>query len=55
MYMRPGSKASPEDDKKLVLFYKVISAILNPIIYILQDKDVKKAFLKLIGMSEDTQ
>ncbi|XP_031321426.1 olfactory receptor 2B6 [Camelus dromedarius] len=48
MYMRPGSEASPEDDKKLALFYNVISAFLNPIIYSLQNKDVKRAFLKLV-------
>ncbi|XP_058993071.1 olfactory receptor 2B2-like [Mustela lutreola] len=55
MYMRPSSEASPEDDKKLALFYNVISAFLNPIIYSLWNKDVKRAFLKLIGMSEDGQ
>lgn len=55
MYMRPGSEASPEDDKKLALFYNVISAFLNPIIYSLRNKDVKKAFFKLIGRGEDTQ
>ncbi|XP_037673257.1 olfactory receptor 2G3-like [Choloepus didactylus] len=49
MYMRPGSEASPEEDKKLALFYNVISAFLNPIIYSLRNKDVKKAFLKVIG------
>nr|XP_045006871.1 olfactory receptor 2A12-like isoform X2 [Jaculus jaculus] len=55
MYMRPGSEASPEDDKKLALFYNVISAFLNPIIYSLRNKDVKRAFLRLTGMGEDTQ
>uniref|UniRef100_A0A8C7BGQ1 G-protein coupled receptors family 1 profile domain-containing protein n=1 Tax=Neovison vison TaxID=452646 RepID=A0A8C7BGQ1_NEOVI len=55
MYMRPGSEASPEDDKKLALFYNVISAFLDPIIYSLWNKDVKRAFLKLTGMSEDGQ
>jgi olfactory receptor len=53
MYMRPGSEAFPEVDQKLALFYNVISAFLNPIIYSLRNKDVKRAFLKLIGMSED--
>ncbi|XP_073934055.1 olfactory receptor 2A5-like isoform X1 [Castor canadensis] len=53
MYMRPGSEAFPENDQKLALFYNVISAFLNPIIYSLRNKDVKRAFLKLIGMSED--
>lgn len=49
MYMRPGSEASPEEDKKLALFYNVISAFLNPIIYSLRNKDVKRAFVKVIG------
>ena len=49
MYMKPGSKASPEEDKKLALFYNVISAFLNPIIYSLRNKDVKGAFLKVLG------
>ncbi|XP_003937104.3 olfactory receptor 2A12-like [Saimiri boliviensis] len=47
MYMKPGSQASPEEDKKLALFYNVISAFLNPIIYSLWNKDVKRAFLKV--------
>ncbi|XP_076993136.1 olfactory receptor 2A5-like [Tamandua tetradactyla] len=55
MYMGLGSEASPEDNKKLALLYNVISAFLNPIIYSLRNKDVKRAFLKLIRVSEDTQ
>nr|XP_003415589.1 olfactory receptor 2A5-like [Loxodonta africana] len=55
MYVRPGSKAFPEDDKKLALFYNVISAFLNPIIYSLRNNNVKRAFLRLIGMTEGTQ
>ncbi|XP_004453054.2 olfactory receptor 2A7-like [Dasypus novemcinctus] len=50
MYMRPGSETSPEEDKKLApLFYNVISAFLNPIIYSLRNKDMKRAFLKVTG------
>ena len=49
MYMKPGSEASPEEDKKLALFYNVLSAFLNPIIYSLRNKDVKRAFLKVMG------
>ncbi|XP_028369777.1 olfactory receptor 2D2-like [Phyllostomus discolor] len=49
MYMKPGSEATPEEDKKLALFYNVISAFLNPIIYSLRNKDVKGAFLKVTG------
>uniref|UniRef100_A0A8C9LW04 G-protein coupled receptors family 1 profile domain-containing protein n=1 Tax=Piliocolobus tephrosceles TaxID=591936 RepID=A0A8C9LW04_9PRIM len=49
MYMKPGSKASSEEDKKLALFYNVISAFLNPIIYSLRNKDVKRAVLRVTG------
>lgn len=49
MYMRPGSWYNPERDKKLALFYNVISAFLNPIIYSLRNKDIKGAFLKVLG------
>ncbi|XP_045715675.1 olfactory receptor 2A12-like [Phyllostomus hastatus] len=49
MYMKPGSEATPEEDKKLALLYNVISAFLNPIIYSLRNKDVKGAFLKVTG------
>ncbi|XP_039724737.1 olfactory receptor 13 [Pteropus medius] len=45
MYMKPGADASPERDEKLALFYNVFSAFLNPIIYSLRNKDVKRAFL----------
>ncbi|XP_003937103.3 olfactory receptor 2G3 [Saimiri boliviensis] len=47
MYMRPGSWYDPEWDKKLALFYNVISAFFNPIIYSLRNKDVKEAYLKI--------
>ena len=49
MYMGPGSWYNPERDKELALFYNVVSAFLNPIIYGLQNKDVKGAFLKVLG------
>ncbi|KAM8791763.1 olfactory receptor 2A12-like [Rhynchonycteris naso] len=49
MYMRPGSWYNPEQDKKLSLFYNVVSAFLNPLIYSLRNKNVKGAFLKLLG------
>ncbi|XP_005410686.1 PREDICTED: olfactory receptor 2A12-like [Chinchilla lanigera] len=49
MYMRPSSWNDPEQDKKLALFYNVFSAFLNPIIYSLRNKDVKGAFLRVLG------
>ncbi|KAM5248671.1 olfactory receptor 2A12-like [Ctenodactylus gundi] len=50
MYMRPGSWYDPERDKKLALFYNVVSAFLNPIIYSFRNKDVKGAFLRILGV-----
>ena len=55
MYMRPGSWYDPERDKKLALFYNVVSAFLNPIIYSLRNKDVKRAFLKVLGQRGTAQ
>ncbi|XP_043303722.1 olfactory receptor 2A12-like [Cervus canadensis] len=55
MYMRPGSWYDPERDKKLALFYNVVSAFLNPIIYSLRNKDVKRAFLKVLGKRATAQ
>ncbi|XP_053431525.1 olfactory receptor 2A12-like [Nycticebus coucang] len=52
MYMRPSSWYDPERDKKLALFYNVVSAFLNPIIYSLRNKDVKVAFLKVLRHRE---
>ena len=49
MYMRPGSWYDSERVKKLALFYNVVSAFLNPIIYSLQKNNVKRAFLKVLG------
>ncbi|XP_058407944.1 olfactory receptor 2G3-like [Diceros bicornis minor] len=49
VYMRPGSWYDPERDKKLALFYNIVSAFFNPIIYSLRNKDVKEAFLKIFG------
>ncbi|ELW62124.1 Olfactory receptor 2G3 [Tupaia chinensis] len=55
MYMRPGSWYDPERDKKLALFYNVVSAFLNPIIYSLRNKDVKRAFLKVFTVTGTAQ
>lgn len=48
MYMRPASSYKPERDKMFSLFYHVVSALLNPLIYSLRNKDVKGALVKLV-------
>ncbi|XP_004699761.1 olfactory receptor 2D2-like [Echinops telfairi] len=48
MYMGPGSGSLSNNGKKMALFYNIATAFLNPVIYSLRNKDVKKAFLKLM-------
>nr|XP_048306516.1 olfactory receptor 2A12-like [Myodes glareolus] len=52
IYMRPNSSYSPERDKQISLFYNVFTALLNPVVYSLRNKDIKKAFVKVIEHSK---
>ncbi|KAF4011982.1 hypothetical protein G4228_003130 [Cervus hanglu yarkandensis] len=47
MYFRPSSIYSLEQDKMTSLFYTLMIPMLNPLIYSLQNKDVKNALEKL--------
>uniref|UniRef100_A0A8C4KYL3 Olfactory receptor n=1 Tax=Equus asinus asinus TaxID=83772 RepID=A0A8C4KYL3_EQUAS len=49
-YMRPNSKTTKEQDKMISVFYTVVTPMLNPIIYSLKNKDVKRALRKLAGI-----
>ena len=49
MYMSPGSDSLSNSGKKMALFYNIATAFLNPVIYSLRNKDVNRAFLKLVG------
>ncbi|KAL1777021.1 olfactory receptor 2A12-like [Sigmodon hispidus] len=49
IYMRPNSNYSLEQDKKISLFYNAFTALLNPMVYSLRNKDIKRAFLKVTG------
>ena len=51
IYLRPNSSYSPERDKQVSLFYNAFTALLNPVIYSLRNKDIKRAFLKVMGHS----
>ncbi|XP_062950765.1 olfactory receptor 2A12-like [Cynocephalus volans] len=48
MYMRPKSLYSAEGDKLISLFYAVINPALNPLIYSLRNKEVKKALKRVL-------
>uniref|UniRef100_G1U7B1 Olfactory receptor n=1 Tax=Oryctolagus cuniculus TaxID=9986 RepID=G1U7B1_RABIT len=48
-YMRPNSKIMNERDKMISVFYSAVTPLLNPIIYSLRNKDVKRAFYRIIA------
>ncbi|KAK7805840.1 hypothetical protein U0070_003895 [Myodes glareolus] len=52
IYMRTNSSYSPELDKQVSLFYNAFTVLLNPVVYSLRNKDIKRAFLKVIGLSK---
>ncbi|XP_004647915.1 olfactory receptor 2D3-like [Octodon degus] len=47
-YMRPNTKKMNKGGKVVSVFYSVITSMLNPFIYSLRNKDVKKAFRKVL-------
>ncbi|XP_041508731.1 olfactory receptor 2D2-like [Microtus oregoni] len=49
IYMRPNSSYFPERDKQISLFYNAFSALLNPMVYSLRNRDIKRAFLKVMA------
>lgn len=48
MYMRPTSSHTPSQDKVVSVFYTILTAMLNPMIYSLQNKDVIQALGKIL-------
>ncbi|XP_075137193.1 olfactory receptor 12D1-like [Leptodactylus fuscus] len=50
-YMRPSTEGSLDQDRAAAIMFSVITPALNPIIYTLRNKDMKKAFKKLLKSS----
>ncbi|XP_066486780.1 olfactory receptor 2D3-like [Tiliqua scincoides] len=48
MYMRPRSSTAPDFEKRIAVFYIVVTPLLNPIIYTLRNKDVHLAVAKVL-------
>ncbi|XP_023490673.1 olfactory receptor 2M3 [Equus caballus] len=49
IYMRPTSGRSPTQDKMVSAFYTILTPMLNPLIYSLRNKEVARAFTKVLG------
>ncbi|XP_004696921.2 olfactory receptor 2M3-like [Echinops telfairi] len=49
IYMRPTSDRSPTQDKMVSAFYTILTPMLNPLIYSLRNREVARAFMKVIG------
>ncbi|KFO29542.1 Olfactory receptor 5B2 [Fukomys damarensis] len=48
MYLQPSSSHSMDTDKMASVFYTMVIPMLNPLVYSLRNKEVKRAFKKLI-------
>ncbi|XP_002930306.1 olfactory receptor 2M3 [Ailuropoda melanoleuca] len=48
IYMRPTSDRSPTQDKIVSVFYTILTPMLNPLIYSLRNKEVARAFKKVL-------
>ncbi|XP_006886965.1 PREDICTED: olfactory receptor 13D1-like [Elephantulus edwardii] len=49
MYMKPKSKDTKTSDEIIVLFYGVVTPMMNPIIYSLRNKEVKEAVKNILS------
>ena len=54
-YMQPRSTASAEQDKVVVLFYAVVTPMLNPLIYSLRNKEIRAALTQVLTRSSESK
>ncbi|DAA21627.1 TPA: hypothetical protein BOS_15434 [Bos taurus] len=52
MYLQPGPRHSMSTDKMASVSYAIVIPMLNPLIYSLRNKDVKRALKKAVGKAK---
>uniref|UniRef100_A0A673SM45 G-protein coupled receptors family 1 profile domain-containing protein n=1 Tax=Suricata suricatta TaxID=37032 RepID=A0A673SM45_SURSU len=55
IYMWPTSCHSPTQDKMVSVFYTILTPMLNPLIYSLRNKEVARAFMKVLGKGKSEE
>ncbi|XP_053525813.1 olfactory receptor 2F1-like [Artibeus jamaicensis] len=53
-YMQPRTASSAEQDKLVVVFYAVVTPMLNPLIYSLRNKEMKAALSRVLMKSSES-
>lgn len=54
-YMQPHSTVSAEQNKVVVVFYAVVTPMLNPFIYSLRNKEIKAAVSRVLMKSSESK
>ncbi|XP_062949647.1 olfactory receptor 5B12-like [Cynocephalus volans] len=52
MYLQPSSSHSMDTDKIASVFYTTVIPMLNPLVYSLRNREVKRAFKKVVGKAK---
>ncbi|XP_045041263.2 olfactory receptor 5M11 [Desmodus rotundus] len=55
MYVRPPTDKTVEESKIIAVFYTFVSPVLNPLIYSLRNKDVKRALKNVLRRNKVTK